>query len=272
VGATGPGWREDEGVRIAVAGGTGVVGEHVVAAAVAAGHEPVVLARSCGVDVTTGQGLKPALAGAAAVIDVSNVVTTSRRRSLEFFTAATEHLLAAGQEVGVGHHVALSIVGIDRVDFGYYEGKRVQEELVLSGPLPASVLRATQVHEFAGQVLGRIPGPVALVPRMRIQPVAAREVATALVALATSAAVGRAPELAGPDVHDLVDLARQLARVTGQRRAVVPVRLPGATGRAMAGGALLPERPGPRGKQTFASWLETTGSGAGTGAAHLHRR
>ena len=255
-------------MRIAVAGGTGVVGEHVVAAAAAAGHEPVVLARSHGVDVTTGQGLKPALAGAAAVIDVSNVSTTSRRRSVAFFTAATEHLLAAGQEVGVGHYVALSIVGVDQVDFGYYEGKRVQEELVLSGPLPASVLRATQFHEFAGQVLARIRGPVALVPRMRTQPVAAREVATALVAMATSPAVGRAPELAGPDVHDLVDLARQVVRVIGQRRPVVPVRLPGATGRAMATGALLPTRPGPRGKQTFASWLAATGSGPGTGAAH----
>lgn len=115
---------------------------------------------------------------------------------------------------------------------------------MLSGPLPASVLRATQFHEFAGQVLARVPGPVALVPRMRTQPVAAREVATALVALARSPAVGRAPELAGPEVHDLVDLARRVARVTGRRRPVVPVRLPGATGRAMAGGALLPTDPG----------------------------
>jgi uncharacterized protein YbjT (DUF2867 family) len=259
-------------MRIAVAGGTGVVGQHVVAAAAAAGHEPVVLARSRGVDVTTGRGLHAALAGAEALIDVSNVVTSSRRRSVAFFTAATEHLLAAGQEAGVQHYVALSIVGIDRVDFGYYEGKRVQEDLVLSGPLPASVLRATQFHEFAGQVLARVPGPVALVPRMRTQPVAAREVATALVALATSPAVGRAPELAGPDVHDLIDLARQVAKVSGQRRPVVPVRMPGATGRAMATGALLPTGPGPRGTRSFASWLTETGGEGGTDAAHTDGR
>lgn len=252
-------------MRIVVAGGTGVVGRHVVAAAAAAGHEPVVLTRSRGVDVSTGQGLDAALAGADAVIDVTNVTTTSRRRSVAFFTAATEHLLSAGQRTGVGHHVALSIVGIDRVDFGYYEGKRVQEELVLAGPVPASVLRATQFHEFAGQVLARSRGPVALVPRMLVQPVAAREVAGALVTLATGPAVGLAPELAGPHVHELVDLARELAAVSGQRRPLVPVRLPGATGRAMASGGLLPTGPGPRGQQAFAAWLAATGGRVSAG-------
>lgn len=181
----------------------------------------MILARSRGVDVTTGWGLNAALAGAAAVIDVSNVVTTSRRRSVAFFPAATEHLLAAAQQMDLVHYVALPSVGIDRVDFGYYEGKRVQEELVLSGP-----------------VLARVRGPVALVPRMRSQSVAAREVAAALVALATSSAVGRAPEL----------------------------------GRAMATGALLPAGPGPRARQSFASWLTETGSQAGTDAAHTDRR
>jgi uncharacterized protein YbjT (DUF2867 family) len=122
-------------VRIAVVGGTGVVGRHVVQAAAEAGHEPVVLARSTGVDLMTGRGLDGALAGAEAVIDASNVQTLSRRRSERFFRAATERLLVAGAGAGVRHHVALSIVGIDRVDFGYYQGKRVQEELVLAGPV-----------------------------------------------------------------------------------------------------------------------------------------
>lgn len=252
-------------MRVVVAGGTGAVGQHVVTAAAAAGHEAVVLTRSRGVDVTTGQGLDAALAGADAVVDVTNVVTTGRRRSVMFFTAATGHLLSAGQRAGVGHHVVLSIVGVDRVGFGYYEGKRVQEEMVLAGPLPASVLRATQFHEFAGQVLARGPGPVALVPRMRVQPVAAREVATALVTLAAGPAVGRAPDIAGPDVHEMVDLTREVVRVSGRRRPVVPVRLPGATGRAMASGGLLPTRPGPRGQQSFAAWLAATGGRAPAG-------
>jgi uncharacterized protein YbjT (DUF2867 family) len=231
----------------------------VVAAAAAAGHSPVVLSRSRGVDLTTGRGLDDALDGVEAVIDVSNVTTTTRRRAVKFFVSATEHLLSAGQRTGVKHHVALSIVGVDRVDFGYYYGKRAQEALVLSGAVPASVLRATQFHEFAGQLLARSPGPLAFVPRMQTQPVAASEVAAALVDLAGGHAVGLAPEMAGPEVHEMVDLARRVLAATAQRRAVVPLRLPGATGKAMATGALLPTDPGPRGKQTFASWLTATG-------------
>ena len=154
--------------RIAVAGGTGVVGRHVVEALAAAGCEPVVLARSTGVDLVSGAGLDAALTGARAVVDVSNVATQRRSASVGFFTAATSALLAAGARAGVRHHVVLSIVGVDRVDTGYYAGKRRQEELVLAGGVPATVLRATQFHEFADQVLAIARGPVAPVPSMRV--------------------------------------------------------------------------------------------------------
>lgn len=242
-------------MRVAVAGGTGLVGRLVVAALDGAGHEPVVLARSRGVDVTTGAGLDPALAGVEAVIDVSNLTTTRRQRSVDFFTAATTRLLDSGRRAGVRHHVALSVVGADRVDFGYYLGKRRQEELLLESGAPVSVLRATQFHEFAGQLLDRSGGPVAVVPRMRMQPVAAREVADALVALATGPAVGLAAELAGPRPEQLVELTRRMLAARRSRRLLLPVRLPGAVGRGMVGGALLPAGPGPRGRQTFEQWL-----------------
>jgi uncharacterized protein YbjT (DUF2867 family) len=245
-------------MRVAVAGGTGVVGRQVVEAVRDAGAEAVVLARATGVDLVTGEGLEPALAGVDAVIDASNVATTRRRPAVAFFEAATGNLLAAGQRAGVQHHVALSIVGVDRVGLGYYAGKRAQEELIAAGALPWTVLRATQFHEFPGQLLARSRGPVALLPRMRMQPVAAREVAGALVALAAGSPVGMAPELAGPEVHDLAELARQLLRARGDRRRVLAVPLPGATGRAMAGGGLLPQQPGPRGEQTFTDWLADT--------------
>ena len=251
------------GQRVAVAGGTGAVGRHVVAALAAAGAEPVVLTRSAGVDLVTGQGLEDALRGAAAVVDVSNISTQKRQTSIDFFTASTSRLLEAGARAGAGHHVALSIVGVDRVDSGYYAGKRVQEDLVLSGPVPASVLRATQFHEFVDQVLALTRGPVAPVPVMRVQPVAAREVATALAALALQDAVGLAPELAGPQEHGLPDLARRLLRRRGERRLVLPLRLPVAASRAVAGGALLPTGPGPRGTQTFDQWLATSGPARG---------
>ena len=153
--------------RIAVAGGTGVVGRHVVEALSAAGCEPVVLARSTGVDLATGAGLDAALRGVQGVVDVANVATQRRSTAVGFFTAATSALLAAGARAGVRHHVVLSIVGVDRVDTGYYAGKRAQEQLVLGGDVPATVLRSTQFHEFAEQVLTIAKGPVAPVPSMR---------------------------------------------------------------------------------------------------------
>lgn len=242
-------------MRVAVAGGTGIVGSHVVSALTRDGHTPVVLARSRGVDLTSGQGLGAALAGADAVVDTSNVTTTSRRRSVEFFTRATSNLVDQAGRAGVQHLVVLSIVGIDRVDFGYYEGKRRQEELVRDAAMPHTILRATQFHEFAQQLLDRVPGPVAVVPRMRSQPIAATEVAGELVRLAAGPALGDAPELAGPEVHDMAELVRRQARRNGSRRPVLAVRLPGGVGRAMAGGALLPSGPGPRGSITFDDWL-----------------
>lgn len=243
-------------MRIAVAGGTGVVGRHTVEAVRAAGHEPVVLARSTGVDVTTGAGLDAALAGVARLIDVTNVVAVREKPAKAFFETATGNLLPAARRAGVEHVVALSIVGVDRVAFGYYAGKRRQEQLVLDGPVSATVLRATQFHEFAGQMLDRAGRtPIAVAPRMLSQPVAAAEVGEELVRLALGAPVGMAPELAGPEVHQMTDLMRRVLRARGSRRPVVPLRLPGSVGRGFATGGLLPEGQGPRGRQTFDEWL-----------------
>lgn len=244
-------------MRIAVAGGTGVVGRRVVETVAAQGHEAVVLARTKGVDLASGSGLDKALTGVDAVIDVANVNTTVGRTAVAWFEAATTNLLTAAGRAGVAHVAALSIVGIDRVGLGYYAGKRRQEELLLApdSPVPTSVLRATQFHEFAGQLLARMRGPVALIPVMRSQPIAAREVAVALVQLVTGPAVGRAPELAGPQPELVPDMARRYLRATGRRRPVLAVRIPGPAGKAAAGDGLLPAGPGPRGGQTFDEWL-----------------
>jgi hypothetical protein len=243
-----------------------VVGRHVVAALAAAGYLPVPLARSTGVDLMTGHGLDAALHGVSCVIDVSNVATTRRARASAFFEAGTRHLLAAEEGAGVGHHVVLSIVGVDRVDVGYYLGKRHQEELVLTGAVPSSVLRATQFHEFAAQFLAR-GGPLPVVPQMLCRPVAAREVAHALVGLVASGAVGRAPDLAGPQVERMPDLVRRLLRARGSRRPVIALRVPGRAGAGMAGGGLLPTAAGPFGGQTFEQWLASPDADvAGVGA------
>jgi uncharacterized protein YbjT (DUF2867 family) len=239
-------------MKVAVAGGTGLTGRHVVEELRTAGLEAVVLARSTGADLVTGAGLDAALAGVDVTIDVSNVTTMKRAEAVGFFDRAGHQLLGAAARAGVRHHVALSIVGIDRVSTGYYQGKLRQEEIVRDGPVPWTVLRATQVHEFAEQVLQRVGGPVAVVPRLTVQPVAVREVAGALVALAAGAPQKDAPELAGPRVEVLTDMARRLMRTgTVRRRPLLPLWLPGP----MATGGLLPTGEFTRGTQTFDQWL-----------------
>jgi uncharacterized protein YbjT (DUF2867 family) len=246
-------------MRIAVAGATGVVGRHVDAVARERGHEVVPLARSLGVDLTTGGGLAERLAGVDAVVDVTSVATQRRAAAETFFGNVSRSLLTAEKRAGVSHHVVLSIVGIDDVGTGYYQGKQFQEYVVTEGAVPWSILRATQFHEFAEQSLGFVRvGPLSLVPRMLSQPVAAAEVAEALVDLVEAGPSGRVPDLAGPERRDLVDLARRVSQARGLGRRVVPLRVPGGAGRAMRCGALTPSDEGPRGRQTFEEWLAAT--------------
>jgi uncharacterized protein YbjT (DUF2867 family) len=239
-------------MRIAVAGGTGLTGKLVVEALRAREHEPVAMARSLGVDVVRGTGLDEALDGVDAVVDVTNVETARKSVAVAFFDAAGRNLLAAAERAGVRHLVTLSIVGVDRVRNPYYAGKLRQEEIVRGGGVPWTVLRATQFHDLVGQFLRAVPGPVAIVPSAPVQPVAVREVADALAALTLGERQGMAPEIAGPRVESLVDMARRLIAAGGARkRPVLPVRMPGG----MSSGGLLPTGEGPRGTVTFADWL-----------------
>lgn len=243
-------------MRIAVAGGTGTVGRHVAATAQARGHDVTVLTRSNGHDLEAGTGLAPALAGVDAVIDVTSVVTTSARRSRAFFSAVTGNLLRVERAAGVGHHVALSIVGIDGVDSAYYAGKLAQERLVEAGPVPFTLVRATQFHEFAEQVVRQMSfGPLAVIPTARLRPVAAREVGARLVELAEAGPAGRARDLAGPRDERLAELVRRMLAADGVRRRVLEVRLPGVFGRALATGAVRGGADAARGRTTFDDWL-----------------
>lgn len=245
-------------MRIVVAGATGALGTQVVAAVRAAGHDPISLSRSTGTDLLSGAGLEVALRGASAVIDASSTSDMSTKGSVEFFSTVTRNLLAAERAAGVGHHVAISIVGAAAVDANYYAGKAAQEATLQAEPDGWSLLRTTQFHEFAGQVAGhgRI-GPLQVVPTMRSQPVSSAEVATELVEIATGAPRGLAPDLAGPQEERLADQVRRLQAVTGLRRPVLEFPLPGAWGRAMRDGTLLPSAAARRGRQTFAQWLAT---------------
>jgi uncharacterized protein YbjT (DUF2867 family) len=154
--------------------------------------------------------------------------------------------------------VALSIVGVDRAPYGYYAGKVLQEKLVTGGDVPWTLLRATQFHEFAGQVLERMGrGPVALVPKMRTQPVAAREVAERLVDLVEAGPSGRVPDLGGPREEQLVDMAREFAAAKARKGWIVPVPVPGGFGKAIRDGSLIPGPGADHGTQTYADWLRS---------------
>ncbi|WP_229069036.1 SDR family oxidoreductase [Actinoplanes sp. DH11] len=241
-------------MKIAVVGGTGLTGRLVVDALRDRGQEAVVLSRAAGVDLLDGSALEAALTGVDAVVDVSNVTTMSRSASVNFFETAGRNLAGAAGLAGVRHLLTLSIVGVDRVRNPYYAGKIRQEEVVRAGGVPWTILRATQFHEFAGQLLGGVPGPVAVVPSMRVQPIAVREVAEALADLVLQPPQGMAPELAGPREESLVSMARRLIAAGGARkRPVLPLRLPG-----MGGSGLLPANAGPRGRQTFDEWLASS--------------
>ncbi|MEV0610161.1 SDR family oxidoreductase [Polymorphospora rubra] len=243
-------------MRIAVAGGTGAVGRHVVDVLRGRGHEPVVLSRSNGVDLVAGTGLGRPLDGVRAVVDVTSVQTRSAPEAERFFEAVTANLLAAGAAAGVRHHLALSIVGVDRAPVGYYAGKVAHERAVENGPVPWTILRATQFHELAAQIHGQLRlGPLTFVPTMRSQPVAAREVAERLVHLAEGEPAGRATDLGGPREEMMADMVRAYARSFGARGPVIQVLLSGALGRAMRDGTLVAGPDAEHGTQTFAEWL-----------------
>jgi len=243
-------------MKIAVVGGTGVAGRHVVEAARERGHEPVIIARSTGVDVSTGAGLDEALAGTQAVIDASNINATSRRVAVDFFETAARNLAAAAARAHVPHIVALSILGSDRIPLGYYAGKQRQEQVLREASVPVSIVRASQFHEFADQFMSRLRGPVLVLPKWRLQPVAVAEVAALLIDLATGDPVPMT-EFAGPREETLVGISRRYVAARGIRKRIVQVRLPGRLGSALARGEGLPTPATRLGTQSFDAWLET---------------
>ena len=244
--------------RIAVIGATGLVGRATVAALEAAGHEAVPVSRSGGIDVLTGAGLADALAGVRCVIDVTNTPDTDPAAARAFFGTVSANLLAAERTAGVEHHVALSIVGVDRVDGnGHYAGKRRQEEIVAAGPVPYTVVRATQFFDFAAMVVEwtRDDG-VATVPPLLVSPIAVADVAATLAELATGQPVNGTVEVAGPEQQDLVDMARRTLTARGDTTRLA-TSWHGIFGPEMAGDVLLPGPDARTGATTFDQWLAT---------------
>lgn len=250
--------------RIAVVGATGRLGTHVVDVLNAA-HDVVPISRSSGVDVFTGKGLAEALSGVDTVIDVSTFPTPEQDAATGFFTTAARNLHEVGEPAGVRRIVEVSIVNTDKYVAGYSVAKAAHERAMLAGPIPVKVLRATQFFEFVEQLLAWTrQGDVAYLPKLRFQPVAARAVAMALAELATETAwtdsVGPSspvPEIAGPRVEDLADLARRLTTHRGDPLRVEEVTDPANPDRVLeATGGLLPGPHSTIAGPTFAEWLQ----------------
>jgi uncharacterized protein YbjT (DUF2867 family) len=243
-------------MRIAVAGATGRIGQLTVAALDKAGQQTVPLSRATGVDAYTGSGLADALRGADALIDVINNPSQDKAEIVDFFGTTTANLLAAEERAGVRHHVLLSIVGLDHDQrVPHYAGKREQERLVAGGPVPWSIVRATQFHDFAAMVAGwaERDGSATIAPLL-VQPIAQADVAAALADVATSTPLGRRLDIAGPETQDLVDMARRTFAARGQDIRLVPTWR-GAFGPDMAGEVLLPGEGAKLGPTTFDAWL-----------------
>ncbi|GAA0252715.1 NAD(P)H-binding protein [Actinomadura nitritigenes] len=245
-------------MRIAVAGATGNIGALTVTALRKAGHDVVRISRSLGVDLVTGDGLDAALNGVDAVVDATNATAADPAETVAFFGAATRNLLAAEERTGVGHHVLLSIAGVDRVEGNaHYAGKREQERLVTAGPVPWSIVPATQFHDFAAMLAGWTERDgVATIPPLLVQPVAPADVADVLAEVAAGTPQGRCPDLAGPEPQDLVDMARRTHQARGRTVKLVPTWA-GPLGTDMAGDVLLPGEGARIAPTTFEEWLAT---------------
>ncbi|MFD0313702.1 SDR family oxidoreductase [Streptomyces flavalbus] len=237
---------------ILVTGGTGTLGRHVTERLRADGHEVRVLSRTTqpyAVDLREGGGaLDAALDGVETVVHCASSPRGDER--------AAANLITAARRAGVSHLVYISIVGVDRVPFGYYRTKLAVERQIEESGLGWTVLRTTQFHDLLARLFGMLcKAPVLLLPAgVRDQPVEVAEVAARLAELAAGPPVGRAADLGGPEVRDLTSLARAYLRATGRRRPLLSVPLWGTTYRAFrAGGHLTPERAA--GEGTFEEYL-----------------
>jgi uncharacterized protein YbjT (DUF2867 family) len=209
-------------MKIVVIGGTGLIGSKLVAMLDALDHEAVPASPDTGVNTITGQGLREAFAGADVVVDVANAPVWEDSAVLDFFQTSTRNIQAAETTAGVEHHVALSVVGADRLqDSGYMRAKVAQEDLIENGPVPYTILRASQFFEFIGRIAdGSSNGEVINLPPAFVQPESAKDVASALADLAVHEPLNGVVELGGPEQFRLDELVRRFLEAENDERLV----------------------------------------------------
>ncbi len=253
-------------MKIVVIGGSGLIGKKVVKNLRQRGHEVVAASPSSGVNTVTGEGLAQALAGAQVVVDVSNAPSWEDNAVLAFFETSSRNLLAAEATAGVGHHVALSVVGTDRLlASGYFRAKTAQENLIKASPIPYTIVRATQFFEFVGSIAQlAAEGQTVRLPPVLMQPIASDDVAAFMADVALAEPLNGTVELAGPEPIRQDDLVRQFLHATGDARTVISDPQTLYYGIAVNDRSLIPGDRPHLGSTRFADWL----SSQSTAVAH----
>lgn len=248
-------------MEIAIVGGTGVLGRQLADELLARGHEVRILSRKAPkhrVDLTTGEGLEAALKGCDAVVDASN---NSTPKAADVLVRGCRRLIQAEAKTGVAHHVCVSVVGCDRIPMGYFNAKAQQEREVVQSPVPWSIVRATQFHNYIANMFADAArwGMLPMLP-MLVQTVDVVEVARMVADVVETGPSRGIRTIGGPEIADAREMARTWRAITGKRALAFPFPLMGAGGRALRSGAATIERPNVRGETTFATWLKRGGT------------
>jgi uncharacterized protein YbjT (DUF2867 family) len=244
-------------MKIVIIGGTGLIGAKLVNNLRQQGHEVVAASPSRGINSVTGEGLAAALAGAQVVVDVSNSPSFEDKAVLEFFESSTRNLLAAEAVAGVSHHVALSVVGSDRLlASGYFRAKVAQEKLIQASSIPYTIVRATQFFEFVGSIAhSATDGQTVRLPSALMQPILSDDVAAALAGIAVAEPLNSVVELAGPEAIPLDDVVRQFLKADRDPRTVITDEQARYFGTPLNHRSLVPGENPTLGPTHFEAWL-----------------
>ena len=244
-------------MKIVIIGGTGLIGAKLVNNLREQGHEVVAASPSRGINSVAGEGLAAALVGAQVVVDVTNAPSWEDQAVLEFFESSTRNLLAAEAVAGVGHHVALSVVGSDRLlASGYFRAKVAQEKMIHASPVPYTIVRATQFFEFVGSIANSATdGQTVRLPSALLQPIASDDVAAALASVAVAEPLNRMVDLAGPDAIPLDEVVRQFLKANRDPRTVITDEQATYFGTPLKQRSLVPDGNPRLGATHFEAWL-----------------
>ena len=248
---------ERSSMKIVVIGGSGLIGSKVVTMLREHGHEAVAASPNSGVNTLTGEGLAEVLKGASVVVDVSNSPSFEDAAVLEFFKTSTGNLLTYEAAAGVGHHVALSIVGTDRLpDSGYMRAKIAQEKLIKESSIPYSIVRATQFFEFVMRIAdSATDGNTVRLPSVRFQPMAADDVASAVCRVAIGSPLNGIVEIAGPEDFRFDELIRQGLSASKDPREIIADPHARYFGTELSERSLVPGDDAQLGEKRFEDWL-----------------